>query len=335
MKISDIAENIGVSTATISRVLNDKPNVSKETREKVKEAIKEFNYEYTPRRKSTGICNDDSVIIIAGEIINPVTLEYIEGIRKILTPKMIRTLIVLTDYKSEQEISHINFAKNNSIGGLFLINAIESQKLVETINSMDSPIVLVNRDLPLLDCDLVKIDNYRCGYMATRYLIDRGHKRIAHLAGPRDSVTCMDRTRGFHDAMRDSGLQILEDSIYFSDRNYFDGGKQFGKRIGKMSEEKRFTAVFSTTVLMANGLMTGFSTNNIQVPENISVISSDDSEKFFHNETIFTTVGQSPFDLGVAAAELFLERQENLKGTPKHIVYSPKIIERGSVQQLA
>ncbi len=298
------------------------------------EALKELNYSYLPRHKSSTSKNNCLVLIIAGDISNPTTVDYIEGIREKLSQSGKRAVIALSDYKSDEEISFLQVAKENSFSGIFLINAVETPRLIEMINSIRAPVILVNRYLRSLECDLVKIDNYRCGYLATQYLIQHGHKRIAHLAGPTDSITCQDRTRGFQEAMVQVEFPILPEAIYYSNRNYFDCGKQFGQQIAQMPEEERFTAIYSTNSLMASGIIEGLAINNLIVPNHISLVCSDDSERFFHKNTTLTTVGYNPYTLGIAAVELFVERLKNPKGLPKHIVYSPKITEGESVRTL-
>ena len=204
----EISKEIGVSTATISRVLTGEDCVSPETRDKVLRAVKESGYEKRPRRRSAELRGSGTVLVIAGQLHNPITLGFIDGIRQRLAKEGMRTVISLSDYDTTRECDALKYASKNGFSGIFLLNAIESKKLVSLMPDIKTPMIFVNRFLHSVDTDVVTVDNYRCGYLATEYLIGRGHRRIAHIAGPATSVTCRDRMQGYLDAMREHGISI-------------------------------------------------------------------------------------------------------------------------------
>ena len=177
--LADIAREIGVSVATVSRVLNNEGNVSPETRERVMAALEGLPERPRSRRRSVAMKNTDTVMIIAGQLTNPITLGYIDGLRQALAEEGIRCVISLSDYDSRTECSYIEYALANSYTGICLLNVVESEPLVRLLESTKIPVVLVNRYLRALDTDVVMVDNYRCGYMATQYLVQRGHRLIA------------------------------------------------------------------------------------------------------------------------------------------------------------
>ena len=327
----EISKEIGVSTATISRVLTGEDCVSPETREKVLRAVRESGYEKRPRRRSAELRGSGTVLVIAGQLHNPIILGFIDGIRTRLAKEGMRTVISLSDYDAAQECDALKYASKNGFSGIFLLNAIESKKLVSLILEIKTPLILVNRFLHSADTDVVTVDNYRCGYLATEYLINRGHKRIAHIAGPATSVTCRDRTQGFADAMREHGLTVDRSCIYYGDRRY-KSGCEFGTQIAGMDQEKRFTAVFSTTGLMAAGMVDTLRGYGIRVPDDISIICNDDySRDYMPCPIDFTTFEQDPILMGTTAAELLLERIANPTGAPKRMVFPPVLIEHNSV----
>ena len=327
----EISKEIGVSTATISRVLTGEDCVSPETREKVLRAVRESGYEKRPRRRSAELRGSGTVLVIAGQLHNPIILGFIDGIRTRLAKEGMRTVISLSDYDAAQECDALKYASKNGFSGIFLLNAIESKKLVSLIPEIKTPLILVNRFLHSADTDVVTVDNYRCGYLATEYLINRGHKRIAHIAGPATSVTCRDRTQGFADAMREHGLTVYRSCIYYGDRRY-KSGCEFGTQIAGMDQEKRFTAVFSTTGLMAAGMVDTLRGYGIRVPDDISIICNDDySRDYMPCPIDFTTFEQDPILMGTTAAELLLERIANPTGAPKRMVFPPVLIEHNSV----
>ena len=327
----EISKEIGVSTATISRVLTGEDCVSPETREKVLRAVRESGYRKRPRRRSAELRNNATVLIIAGQLHNPITLGFIDGIRQRLTREGMRTVISLSDYDTTVECDALKYAAKNGFSGIFMLNAIESKKLCGLIPDIKTPIIFVNRFLHSLDTDVVTVDNYRCGYLATEYLIERGHRRIAHIAGPGTSVTCRDRTQGYLDAMREHGIKIDRSYLFYGDRRY-KSGCEFGAQIVAMPPERRFTAVFSTTGLMAAGMVDALRADGIRVPDDISVICNDDySRDYMPCPIDFTTFEQDPKMMGNTAAELLLERITAPGGAPKRMVFPPVLTEHNSV----
>lgn len=330
----DVAKISGFSVATVSRAINNDGSVTQSTKKIINETIEQLGYVHRKRRNTREKSVNPHVLIIAGEISNPITIEYINGIRDRLKESNRPCLVAFTDLLEEQEIAYLEYAIRNNLSGVFLINAIEAPRTLELLGRRALPVVLVNRYLRGLDCDLVKIDNYRCGYMATKHLIDHGHRRIAHLAGPSNSITCQDRTNGFKDAMQDHGLIIEENTIFYGTRDYYASGVDFGKRIIETQESTRCTAIYSTTALMALGIRHELNSVGITIPQDISLICSDDSEMLFYKGSQLTTVGHNPILMGEAAAELLLERISAPENQVKHIVFAPTITDHSSVRDI-
>ncbi len=327
----EISKEIGVSTATISRVLNGESNVSPKTRERVLAAMAKCGYEKRSRRRSAELRNTDTVMIIAGQLQNPITLGFIDGIRQRLADEKIRSVISLSDYNTAAECDAFDYAAKNGFAGIFLLNAIESRGLTERLSGIRTPVIFVNRYLRELDTDVVTIDNYRCGYTAAKYLTERGHRRIAHIAGPVTSMTCRDRTQGFIDAVKSSELVLREGDIFYGDRSY-KSGCEFGKYICELDRHDRPTAVFSTTGLMAAGMVDVLRKNGIRVPDDISVICNDDySRDYIPCPIDFTTIAQDAIVMGRTAAELMLERTADPNLPPRRIVFPPILTEHNSV----
>lgn len=331
--LSDIAKQIGLSTATISRVIHNEENVTEKTRQMVLEALSANGYTYRARRRSVESRNADTVLIIAGQITNPITVSYIDGIRETLISSGKRVLISLSDYSETVETDSIQYAKSRGFAGIFMLNAMECDNLIKLLKSIDIPVILVNRYLRSMDNDVVMVDNYRCGYVATEYLIQHGHRNIAHLAGPTSSITCTNRTLGYMDAMKNAGLHIPANGIYYADRT-FDDGYSFGMKIIEMDPAERFSAVYCTAGLMADGMLEALRINNINVPQDISVICNDVSHKLHPQQIKLTSVEQDPHTMGVAAAMLYLDRLKNPNLPIKHIIYPPILTEQKSVRDI-
>ncbi|HQB54134.1 MAG TPA: LacI family DNA-binding transcriptional regulator [Sphaerochaeta sp.] len=331
LTLNDIAKKIGVSTATISRVINNDNNVREETRLKVEKALVDYDYKYRPRRKSTKRSNADAVMVIAGQLSNPITLAYIKGIRNGLKDTPYKVFIAVTDYETKNEVDYLQYAKESAFAGIFMLNVIENESLIRMLNSIESPVILVNRYLRSKDTDIVTVDNYRCGFISTQYLIDHGHTRIAHIAGPSSSITCQNRTLGYMDAINENKLKFRTQDIFHGDRTY-QSGYEFGQTFCKIKAEERPTAVFSISGTMAEGFADAVIQEGLSIPEDVSLICNDDSSKEYVRKLKITCVEPNMLTIGVAAAELLLERIKNPKSPFRRIVYPPVLTENGSVK---
>ncbi|MDC7228752.1 MAG: LacI family DNA-binding transcriptional regulator [Sphaerochaetaceae bacterium] len=333
LTFSDIANEIGVSTATISRVVNNDSSVREETRLKVEQALAEHGYQYRARRKSTKKSNISSVMIIAGQLSNPITVAYINGIREGLKNTSYKVFVVFTDYDTKHEVDYLQYAKDNAFAGIFMLNVIENESLIRMLNSIESPVILVNRYLRSKDTDIVTVDNYRCGFLSTQYLINQGHTHIAHIAGPSNSITCQNRTLGYIDAMNEYKLTVKNTEIFYGDRTY-QSGFAFGLTFAKIKPSERPTAVFSISGTMAEGFADAVIQQGLSIPDDVSLICNDDSSKEYVRKLKITCVEPNIVAIGAAATELFLERVKNPKSQLRRIVYPPVLTENGSVKKL-
>ena len=166
-------------------------------------------------------------------------------------------------------------------------------------------------------------------------LLSKGHRRIAHIAGPEGSITCRNRTLGYIDAMRAAGFEVDASEIFYGDRKY-SSGFEFGNRLLSTPQNRRATAVFATTALMAAGMVDVLRENGVRVPEDISVICNDDySKDYMPYPMEITCYRQNPRLMGRTAADLLLERVQKPDILPRRVVFPPELTEKGSVLSIA
>lgn len=159
MTLAELSKKIGVSTATISRVLNDDGSVSAATKEKILHDLEAYGYQKRPRRKSSLVQNSDTALALIGKLTNPIAVAFLNGIHESLQAKGKRLLISVTDYDGVQELDALQYANRNGYCGVFLLNAVENPALISLLQDYPLPVVLVNRYLKALDLDVVTVDN--------------------------------------------------------------------------------------------------------------------------------------------------------------------------------
>ena len=157
MTLAELSKKIGVSTATISRVLNDDGSVSAATKEKILHDLEAYGYQKRPRRKSSLVQNSDTALALIGKLTNPIAVAFLNGIHESLQAKGKRLLISVTDYDGVQELDALQYANRNGYCGVFLLNAVENPALISLLQDYPLPVVLVNRYLKALDLDVVTL----------------------------------------------------------------------------------------------------------------------------------------------------------------------------------
>jgi DNA-binding LacI/PurR family transcriptional regulator len=315
-------------------VLNNSGYVKPETRALVAKALQQNDYQHSPRRRSVPHEISEIILVITGDITSSVYTSHIEGITREAEKTGKRVFIVNSDYSPEKEEDSLRFACRNNFAGVIMLNAIETPGLVQSLRSSPCPVVMVNRYLRSMDTDVVCIDNFRSGYMATEYLISHGHKRIAHLGGPKNSITCQERLRGYNDVMHVAGLPIPAGGIYYGDLQY-ESGLTFGRQICMMKKEDRFTAVYSANDIMASGLIDALFEGGFNVPNDVSVTCSDNTKNAVKSRVKLTTVDHDPVQMGISAVRLLMSRIENPNAKVEKIVYAPTLTKRSSVKSIS
>lgn len=322
VSLKDIAKELNISPATVSRVVNNTGYVKEETRDRIVQALIKYGYSKIP----DSLCEQKTVLILNGDVNSQVYISYMNGITQVLSEMGYIVLVGYSNYNAIQDEKNFLYAQANHFSGVIMLSAIETPSLVEILRNSKTPFVLVNRYLQSLETDSVGVDDYRTGYMATEQLIKAGHRRIAHLAGPADSITCINRRRGYEAAMASAGLSVSDGAIFQGNCQY-----ESGFACGKWLTSQNFTAVFSTNDIMAVGTADALAKASISVPDEISIICADNSSDTVTGRIHLTSVSYDPIAIGRSAATMLLARIATPSLPKQQISYAPTVWERDSV----
>lgn len=326
-----IAEKAGVSYATVSRAFTNSAKVCPQTLQRIRNAMTEL-----------GITNADSlflgksfliktVLVVVGDLASEFYASIIKGIYAVLEPMGYMVVLCNSNYDSETEIRAMRRAEDNGFSGVIMITAVETEALVDYLHTTKLPVLFVNRTIRSVDLDMVRIDNYRGGYMAAEYLLQKGHRRIAHAAGDADSAVCRDRVRGFRDAMADYHIPFGEEDLYYCGQ-LRSGGRHFIKPL--LQEDSPYTAVFFSNTVIAQGALEVISQSGQQIPQTLSVLCFDDSPALDEDGLNLTTLSYDPISMGKTAADVYLKRLADPVGDRIKLSFSPRFRERGSVAEV-
>ena len=321
-----IAERAGVSYATVSRALTHSAKVRPETIKKIRVAMTELGIDHDEEIFLGTSAMSKMVLVVVGDILKEFFANIIVGLNNVLTQNGYSIVLCNSNYDSQIEMKSISEAEARHYAGIIMITVVETKELVSFLQRMDIPVVLVNRYIRSLDLDVVRIDNYRGGYMAAQYLIENGHTRIAHLAGPINSAAVEDRLRGFTHAMQDNGLVLREEDIVYGDLS-----RESGKRFADILSRRNYTAAYIGNDYMTVGAVNQLTKQGLRIPDDMSIVCFDDSPMINEDGLNITSVSYEPQTMGRSTAEILLKRIANPLGRCVKEIYSPVLNERGSV----
>ena len=342
--ISDVAKKAGVSTGTVSAVLNDRPTVREATRRRVVAAIRDLGYRPSPSARMLGATQTNnnvlhkSIGLIVKEMDSPFYADLIMGVRSLLTERGYTTFVCSSEGDYEEEGNLIEVLRSRFVNGVIIAPIVHEQVDLThlfMLKQANYPFVLFE-GVPGLQVNVVGIDNVKASQMAVRYLIENGHERIMHVAGPPYTSHSRDRVIGVQKAFSHSRL-VYTDGLVVPGGARLEDGLQAGlKMFEGRSADERPTAVTCFNDLVAMGVMRALTELGLRVPEDVSVIGFDDIQSAAYLSVPLTTVRQPTHDMGRKAAELLVSQLEAEDAiSPQRITLEAELVVRDSTRALS
>ncbi len=326
--IKDIAEVAGVSVATVSRVLNNKDNVRKETKDKVMDIAKELNYQADFNARSLKTNKTHTLGLIIPDLTNPFYAQTSSIIENVVHDLGYSTIICNTNNQPKLQDEYINILRQRRVDGIIFGSARIDDKSITDLKTKNVPYITYHRCLKKGDTNYITTDDVKGIKQAVDYLVSCGHKKIAFLSGPRIYSTSIERLRGFLQARKEYNLDFDPDLI----------------RDGEFVEEKAWeetqnlinltdppTAIIAANDIMALGALDCCIKSGLSVPQDISIIGYDDIYISSHARIQLTTVSVHPEKIARKTAELFVKKvltKENSESVQLRL--DPKLIIRNT-----
>ncbi|KGK86979.1 LacI family DNA-binding transcriptional regulator [Clostridium sp. HMP27] len=331
--IKEVAERANVSTATVSRVLNNNYPVSDEVRDKVLKVVSELNYQPNGIARSLKNNKTNLIGIIVADISNPFFMKVGRGIESIVSKEGYNLIFCSTDESPDKEKKLLNMMAEKMVDGIIISPCSIDTVTVKNIMATGVKVVLVDRKFDDVTVDYIATDNFNGSFLLTESLIKKGHKDIAIINGHLDVSTAEERFNGYKAAMDRYGLEIDKDFILsgnYSTDIAFDETMKLIKR-GKLP-----TAMLAANNSMAEGVMKVFKSEKIRIPEDISLVSFGEITNQEFIEPKITCIKQNPILMGQKSGEVILDK---LKGKSSHnnfkeIVLVNEFCEGNSIKSL-
>ncbi|QEH08991.1 HTH-type transcriptional repressor PurR [Histophilus somni] len=330
--IKDVAKMAGVSTTTVSHVINKTRFVAKETEQQVLQAIKNLNYSPSAVARSLKVNTTKSIGMIVTTCETPYFAEIIHSVEELCYRQGYSLFLCNTQNNPEKIKNHLDMLAKKRVDGLLVMCAEYTQNSLNLLAAFeDLPMVVMDWGPFNENTDLIQDNSFSGGYIATKYLIDNGHKDIAIISGELKKTTAVMRYQGFEKAMQEANLAINPDWIMEGFFEPEDGYECMNKIL---VQDKLPTAVFCCNDVMALGAISAIGEKGLKVPDDISVIGYDNihASRFFSPP--LTTIHQSKSRLGVQAINLLFKRISE-KGKEHEIIeIYPELVIRKSVKSI-
>ena len=319
--LAEIADAAGVSVATVSKVLNDRTDVSLETRRRVQKHLRDSRYRPAGSSSARPRELTRAIEVVVPELQSPYIIAVLEGITSSAAAEGFEVVIGASGLNPQVLL------QSDHAGAIF-ITADASSSAVKALDEGGFPVVVVD-PVRVADTKCISIGatNFTGGITAAEHLISRGHRRIAHAGGPH-SVDCSHaRLAGYSSALRQAGIQLDESLITHSAFSY-DAGRQAARDL--LDRSDRPTAIFAANDEIALGIMEEARRRSIRIPQDLSVVGFDDTFLARRSAPRLTTVAQPLLEMGRVATRSLAQMITNDVVSTRHIELATRLVVRDS-----
>ena len=336
MNIRDIAKLSGVGVSTVSRVLNNHPDVKESTRERVMQVIKESNYIPNNSARILKQNNTRNIGIFVKGVFNPFFSEMLNVIGSKINESKYTMILQQNDYGLEEDVDTLkSFIKEKRLQGVICLGGNFVNIDEESFGNIDVPVVLtsVNTEMPNIKdrYSTVGIDNLKSAYDATKHLINLGHKNIAIMLGEKNDL-CISwwRYKGYKKALEESNIEINSENMLIGN---YDTRTAYNETKSFLKQNKEVTAIFAISDIMAVGVAKAVADCGLKFGKDIAIIGFDGMDiSEFYNPGI-TTMKQPKEAMALKSIELLFALLSG-KGEHKHILLDTELIERESCNSI-
>jgi LacI family transcriptional regulator len=329
--MKDVAEYAGLSIATVSKYING-IRIKEENKKRIDEAIKALDFRVNEIARGLKTKKTATVGVLIPSLENIFSTSIVSRVESILLQYGYSTIVC--DYRQSKELENrkFDFLMNKQVDGIILVPyGINESKIIKA-HEEDVPVILIDRSIRGVDCDVVLTDNLNAAYNALELLITKGHRRIGIICGPQDIYTAQERLKGYIRIHEDYELEIDENLIKYGDYEIQSGISLMNEFLDQQNPP---SAVFVTNYEMTLGAIMSLNSRNIAIPDDISIIGFDNIQLANVVKPKLSIVVQPMGQIGEFAANLLIKRMKgDNSGFPAMIRLKTEILEGDSIAVL-
>jgi len=328
--IKDVAREAGVSIATVSRVLNNVDVVNEDTKKKVQEAIKKLSYRPNIVARSLKTQRTKTIGILIPDISNQFYPEVVRGAEDVANIYDYNIILCNSDSDLEKEKEYIRVMKEKMVDGMLYMSTSLDQEILDLIAELEIKTVLVETKVSGGKHPSVTIDNNKAAYDATKYLLEKGNKKVAFIGLKKDKNNAVSkRYSGYEKALKDHGIEVDPNLVYFGELKAADGYNG----INVILENSEIDAVFCAADDIAMGAINAIRDKGLRCPEDVDVMGFNDS----YAASIFfpklTTIAQPMYDMGSVGMRMLIKIVNNKPLDDDQYTLQHFLVERDSVKK--
>ncbi|MDQ1580988.1 MAG: LacI family transcriptional regulator [Microbacteriaceae bacterium] len=329
VKISDVAREAGVSAATVSRALNQKPNVNPDYAERVREAAERLGYRPNGIARSLRRQSTNLLALIISDVANPFFTAVTRGVEDVAQQNGYSILLCNADEDAAKESTYLEVAEEHQVAGVVL-SPHAANTDISRLASAGIPVVVIDRPLDAA-VDSVLVNSFDGAKSATEHLLDEGWKRPACITGPADAETARQRLDGYLKAIEEyGGVEPMYCQAPFRQ----GGGRLAASQLLDSPEPP--DALFVANSQMALGVLDELGRRGMNIGTDIGVITFDDAPWAPFVNSPLSVVAQPAYDIGAQAAQLLTERiRHSAPSSPRTVTLSTNLIVRESSRRTA
>lgn len=331
--IKDIAKELNISIATVSRAISGDKNIRQETKKLVLEAVDKYGYKRNPVAINLKSGRTNTIGVIVPEMKTPFFSSIIEGIQNVMYPRGVKVIIAQSDENTEREKENLLLMESFMVDGIIIAichkdkNKNEFKRLIKK----GLPLVFYDRIPNDIDVSKVIIDDYAKSFFLVEYLIRKGFKKIAHIVAPEYMQSSNIRFKGYRDALAKFKMPYDEQLVVKSLGMSFEDGVIATEQL--IRKEIRVEAIFACTDTIAIGAMNYLQDNNIRVPDDIAVAGFSGTVLSKVVRPALTTVEQPLLKMGEMCADVLLEKINDSSIENRTVILDATIEYRASTEK--
>lgn len=330
--IKDIARAAGVSPSTVSRALHNNPRISESMRKQIQDIARDMNFHPNQMARSL-VSRKTRIVGIVFPLDAGVSLGHpfypavLQGLGHVASERRYHMLLG-TGSEAVTSVGAVEqMIESGYVSGLIVLAAEDCPE-----EDVSVPVVVIGRPQDPESRDFVDTDNVRAGYEATRYLLERGHGRIALIGYDKQFMVTVDRRRGYEQALSEAGIPFRRDWVVHS--RFIENTTDNALLSEIFTAPDRPTAVVSMDDALSIGLTSSLDGLGLSVPGDVSVVSFNNTEASRYHNPPLTSYDVNPFQLGASAMTLMLDRLKGKLQKPTHVEVPFKLVERDSVRSI-
>jgi LacI family transcriptional regulator len=327
--IKDIARMANVSHTTVSRALQDSPEISMKTKQRIREIAQSLNYTSNALARGLVLKRSYSLGLVIPDIINPYYAQISKAVEHVAYASDFSLIICNSDRNIDKENRCLRFLQEKKVDGIIMVTVSSQPEPFQDLARAGIPLVLIDNLVPGVNTDFVSSNNFYGAALIVKHLVEMGYKRIAHFAGPRNSFASQERLKAYLQVLKENNIPVDKDLIITTNATLDEGRKAAEQllQLGMLPE-----AVFAVNDSVAIGALRHFWQQGIIIPKDLALVGYDDIDMAAMLPAPLTTVRQQPLEVGRIAAETLFERITGFGEIRefKKIILPPQLIIRKS-----